>query len=220
MRSGRILLLGIMILASAVPGAFAQRDTASVVGTVRDSSGASVPGATVTITNKATNIASSTTSDSAAEYVLTPLKVGTYRLQVEARGFARQAIDDIHLNVDQRLRLDINLAVGTLQQQVDVTRAPPALQTQDSTVGVEVWSRQMEDMPLNGSNFQSLAGLAPGAIPSYGGRDSTILGGADGPLVYALRGQRLVLLQRRQRQFIAPGLRARAERQCRPENRG
>lgn len=177
MRSKKIILWVLTVFVFVALPASAQRDTASVVGTVRDSSGALIPKATVTITNKDTGISASTTTDSAGQYVLSPLKVGDYSLRVDATGFARSEVKSFRLEVDQRLRLDVSLGLQKLHQQITVTNAPPVLQTQSATVGEVIGSRQMEDMPLNGRNFQGLAALVPGAIPSLGGRDSTATGG-------------------------------------------
>jgi Carboxypeptidase regulatory-like domain len=163
------------VLILTVMPAFAQRDTASVVGTVRDASGALVPNATVTITNTDTNISSSTTTNGAGEYVLTPLRVGAYKFQVEASGFATRLVEGLHLNVDQRLRVDVDLVLQTMQQKVTVSGAPPALQTENATVGQVIGEFQTENLPLVGRNFQGLSALVPGAVPSSAhSRDSGI----------------------------------------------
>jgi hypothetical protein len=164
--------LPLSIIAVLVPVTFAQRDTATLSGTVRDASGAVIPGAKITATSLATAISTTTTSNAEGEYVITPLHVGDYNLSAQAAGFAPRAIERIHLDVDQRLRVDIPLTVGASEQRVTVTEVPPPLNTEDMTVGQVIGTRQIADMPLNGRNFQQLAALVPGAIPSYGGRDS------------------------------------------------
>lgn len=165
----------LVALIALCPRAWAQRDTASLVGTVRDSAGGVIPGAAVTITNLATGIALLIRSDANGDYIATPLRVGTYRAAAEAQGFRRQVFEAISLDVDQNRRVDFELAPGTLQQQVTVSAAPPPLETQSATVGQVVSSRQIQDMPLVGRNFQGLAALVPGAIPaSAHSRDSGV----------------------------------------------
>ncbi len=122
-RVPRLCLVAALVLVA--PRAWAQRDTSSIVGTVRDASGGVIPNATVTVTNTATNIAVKVSSDPSGDYIVTPLRVGTYSLKAEARGFTAQVFEAVSLDVDQHRRVDFELPVGTAQQQVTVTAAPP-----------------------------------------------------------------------------------------------
>lgn len=131
-----------------------------------------VPNASIIIRNISTNFAEKTKSDSAGEYVVAALHPGRYSIRAEAPGFAENVFESVPLDVDQRLRVDISLRVGTAEQRVTVSDIPPPLNTEDMTVGQVIRTAQIEDMPLNGRNFQQLAALVPGAIPSYGARDS------------------------------------------------
>ncbi|HEY7305046.1 MAG TPA: TonB-dependent receptor [Bryobacteraceae bacterium] len=151
---------------------YAQKDTSSISGTIHDSSGAVVPNALITIHNLATNVEQKTRSDAVGEYVVPALHPGRYSIKADAVGFAQSLIETVPLDVDQRLRVDINLRLGTSEQRVTVSDVPPPLNTEDMTVGQVIRTTQIEDMPLNGRNFQQLAALVPGAIPSYGARDS------------------------------------------------
>src|SRR5215471_17524303 len=150
----------------------AQRDSAAIVGTVRDPSGAIVPQVSITVRDLDKNTALTTKSNEAGEYVATPLRPGSYNITANAPGFEQAVFEPVVVAVDQRLQLDITLAVGTTQAQISVSAPPPPLNTEDMTIGQVIGTLQVEDMPLNGRNFQQLAALVPGAIPSYGARDS------------------------------------------------
>ena len=112
------LLLGLMLFPALV---HAQQDTGTIVGTVFDPGGAVVPGATVRITNTGTNISVSVTTDSSGVFNTPPLRIGTYRMEVEVSGFKKSVRDGIALRVQDRLNLDVRLEVGEVTQTVDVT---------------------------------------------------------------------------------------------------
>lgn len=174
-RHGLPASMALIILLLGCHVAWAQRDTSSLLGTVRDSSGAVVPGARVTATETDTGISERAVADNSGDYVVTPLRVGTYRVKAEAKGMAPEVREGVILNVDQHLRVDFSLQVGSVQELVTVTAAPPMLEAQSATVGQVIGSRQMENLPLVGRNFQGLSALVPGAIPSSAGsRDSGI----------------------------------------------
>ncbi len=135
----------------------AQTTTGSIVGTVTDHSGAAVPGAAVTVTNVDTNSTTKTTTDSSGNYVVTPLPVGHYSVDVEARGFKRSLSEGITLNVQDRLGVNVALEVGQISETVEVTAATPALQTDTSYLGQVMESQKIVDLPLNGRYFTRLA---------------------------------------------------------------
>jgi len=168
----RTCALAVLFLFLVSIRAFAQKDSATLLGTVNDPSGAFVPHAGITARNLSTNVSVKTSTNQQGEYLLTPLHVGEYSLTIQAPGFAPSIFERIVLDVDQRLRVDVVLAVGSNEQRVTVAAVPPPLNTEDMTVGQVIQNRQIQDMPLNGRNFQQLASLVPGAIPSYGARDS------------------------------------------------
>jgi hypothetical protein len=149
-----------------------QRDSASIVGTARDSSGAVVSSVSVTVRDLEKNTVLRTKTNEAGEYVATPLRPGRYSVTAVAPGFREALFEPVVVAVDQRLRVDVDLALTTAQEKVTVEAPPPALNTEDATVGQVIGTQQVEDMPLNGRNFQQLASLVPGAVPSYGARDS------------------------------------------------
>ena len=168
----RTSALTAILLAVVSVRAFAQKDSGTLLGTVRDATGAVMPQAKVAARNLTTNVATNTVTNQEGEYVVTPLHVGEYSLSIEAPGFAPSIFEHVVLDVDQRLRVDVVLNVGSNEQRVTVVDVPPPLNTEDMTVGQVIQNRQIQDMPLNGRNFQQLASLVPGAIPSYGARDS------------------------------------------------
>ena len=136
MRGKRSVLF--LVLTMCVPFAAslkAQVDTATIVGTVQDSSGGIVAGATVTATDTGTNIALSTRTDSQGTYVITPLKVGQYNVSVEARGFKKESNIGVVLQVQDRRRVDFTLQVGSVTETVDIEAELPLLQTESSALG-------------------------------------------------------------------------------------
>jgi len=176
MRRGVFAGVTVVMTVLACPRAWAQRDTSSILGTVRDSSGGVLPDASVTATNVATGIFTKAKTDSSGDYVVTPLRVGTYTLKAAANGMASQVFAGVILDLDQHLRVDFSLQAGSLQQQVTVTGAPPMLEVQSATVGQVIGGRQMENLPLVGRNFQGLSALVPGAVPSSAhSRDSGVV---------------------------------------------
>ncbi len=142
--------------------AVAQVDTGAVLGTVRDTSGAVVPGATVTLTSEDTGVAQTTTSGSSGEYTFSPVKIGHYSVTGELKGFQRVQHTKVTVQVQQRVLVDLVLTPGQTTQTVLVTGEPPPLQTQDASVGQVIAQRQVNDLPLNGRNFTFLAQLAAG----------------------------------------------------------
>jgi len=156
------LLLALLFALWAAPALFAQADTGSIQGTIKDQSGAVIPGAKVTLTNEGTNLAISTTAGSDGSYIFVPVKIGTYAVSAEAPGFAKAVHPHITLDIQQQRVVDLTLNPGTITQTIEVTAAPPALQTQNASVGQVVGSREVNDLPLNGRNFTFLAQLSAG----------------------------------------------------------
>ncbi len=142
----------------------AQVDTATIVGTVQDSSGAVVPGATVTATESQTNIKTATHADTSGNYVITALKVGNYTVAVEAQGFKKETHSGIVLEVQSRVRIDFTLQVGSIAEVVNIQSELPVVETETSSLGDVVTSQQVTDLPLNGRDFTQLATLTTGVI--------------------------------------------------------
>ncbi|HEV2248694.1 MAG TPA: carboxypeptidase-like regulatory domain-containing protein [Terriglobia bacterium] len=141
----------------------AQVDRGSVAGTVTDSSGAVVPDAAVTIVNVGTQQTTRLTTDSSGDFVATNLPIGQYTVAFEKSGFKRTVHSNVTLSVNQTARVDATLEVGQVTQSVEVSAAPPLVQSQSSSLGTIETQRRIVDLPLNGRNFIALAYLGPGA---------------------------------------------------------
>ena len=148
-----------VVAASAL---YPQVDTATILGTVQDSSGAIVPGASVTATAVGTNIKTSTRTDNSGNYVITPLKIGDYSVSVEAQGFKLETRSGVILQVQDRLRVDFNLQVGAMTEAVNIAAEVPLVQTESSALGNVIGSRQITELPLNGRDYTQLATLTAG----------------------------------------------------------
>src|SRR5579864_3320979 len=141
----------------------------SISGTVKDASGAFMPGVKVTLTNTATNARMETTTDANGEFQFPQLAPTTYSLDVEAKGFKR-AISTALVQVDQITHAEFNMEVGDVSQSVQVEAAAPLLETDKSTLSSVVDSRTIANMPLNARQYLDLALLTPGALPSQPGQ--------------------------------------------------
>jgi Carboxypeptidase regulatory-like domain/TonB dependent receptor len=155
-----------------VSSAWAQKDAGSIVGTVRDQTGAIVAGAKVTVSDSERGIRLETTTNDSGEYVVSPLRVGRYTVTAEHPGFKKAITPPVDLDVQQRIALNIALQVGQISESIEVTAATPLLETETSELGQVVDNKRMANLPLNGRNFAQLALLTAGTAPSEpGARD-------------------------------------------------
>jgi len=153
-------------LASAAVPVCAQVAAGEMTGLVKDQAGAAVLGATVTVTDINTNRQRVVTSSAEGVYTVPSLAPGEYRLEVELSGFKPVRRVGIHLSTGEKARIDIDLAVGTIREQVTVTADSPMLRAVTASLGNVVEHEQVVQLPLNGRAFIMLAGLAPGvALP-------------------------------------------------------
>src|SRR6516225_4387890 len=163
---GGRLLVGFsvcLLLLFIVPGqSYAQVDTGTILGTVSDSTGARISGATVTLTNEGTNAALSTTTGDDGGYKFTPVRIGKYKIAVSQQGFQTTTQTSINVNVGENVVVDFSLKPGSISETVEVTSTVPVLQSQDASVGQVIDSRSVNDLPLNGRNFTFLAQLSAG----------------------------------------------------------
>ncbi|HZQ50549.1 MAG TPA: TonB-dependent receptor [Bryobacteraceae bacterium] len=157
-----ISALSIVLLLSATT-LRAQQTTADILGTVTDTSGAVLPGARITVHNLDTGADYTAVSNPSGEYIVTLLPVGHYSIRVVASGFKTLVVPEVTLAIGDRLRQDVRLEVGALQQSVEVTASSPALQTDSSSLSNLISTNAMENLPLNGRNFVALAQLTAGA---------------------------------------------------------
>jgi hypothetical protein len=169
----RLAVLLLVTAWLAVP-AHAADPTGSIVGTVRDVTGAVVPGVSVMIRNSATNVVRQTATNATGDYAVPQLPAADYTLTFTQRGFRETVLASIKLDVDQVIRIDPVLEVGTEKQQVTVT-ADAALVQQDTSVSGQVMERGVvTKLPLNERNFINFTLLVPGAVvPTEGSQNST-----------------------------------------------
>ena len=169
MRSARPVLSNAVFalvigLLAAPAAALAQTGAASLTGIVSDQSGATVPGATVTATNQATNVAYAGVSNEAGNYTLTTLPVGIYVVKAEVSGFKTATTKPIQVEAKQIVRLDFKLELGAIEELVEVTGTSPVLQTESATVGEVISGTTLNALPLNGRNTGQLSLLLPGVL--------------------------------------------------------
>jgi hypothetical protein len=152
-----------------------QVDRGSIAGITTDSSGALVPGATITATEIQTGQSVKVTTNNSGSYEVNLLHIGTYTVTAEKLGFRRTVQANVEVTVNQVVRVDLVLQVGALTQIVEVNAAPPLVQTDTSSLGTIEDQRRIVDLPLNGRNFIQLAYLGPGA--NSGASGSNVSGG-------------------------------------------
>ncbi len=158
----RLVLRLCLLTAVAVATIQAQVDTGTILGTVRDSSGGTIPNATVTITNEGTSVAQTVKTSDSGQYTFTPLRIGKYTIEVQIAGFQSEKKTGVQLNIQQQVLVDFALTPGQVTSTIEVTAAVPALQSENASVSQVVQSREINDLPLNGRNFTFLARLATG----------------------------------------------------------
>src|SRR3989441_1079886 len=138
--------------------------TASVSGRVEDSTGATVPGAMVTVTSLETRAARTLRADEAGTYRVLSLPVGRYEVKAEAAGFKTALQTGVSLDVGEAAVVNLKLEVGAIQDEVTVTGEAPLVNTTTSSVSGLVGEREVKDLPLNGRSFDNLITLNPGAV--------------------------------------------------------
>jgi hypothetical protein len=168
--------------------ASAQTTSTTILGTTTDSSGAVVPGVTVTATHVATNRTRAVISNESGYYTLPALEPGAYRVSAQKEGFKTQVHTNVLLQVNQRLALDFALAVGEVVERVEVTGEVPALDTASASLGSVVDQRKIVDLPLNGRNYAQLAWLVPGVTPGQRHSNDTV--NFSNPYQISANGQR------------------------------
>ena len=182
----RVMILSALILLPIC--VLGQSTTASIVGTVKDSTGAILPNVAITVTNTATNTARNTVSDSDGNYNISNLPIGLYRVTAELTGFKRSILNQVQLVVNQTARIDIQLEAGNISEQVDVETSSPLIESETSTVGQVISNRTIVELPLNGRNFIRLGSLIPGT--NEGAPGAGVVRGRQGGVALTSNGQR------------------------------
>jgi hypothetical protein len=185
-----VLLFGVLtILANPARG---QNASGRVIGTVFDQQGGVVPNAHVTVTNNATGSTHSTATNKDGYFEVLDLAIGSYNVTVEHEGFNRVVTQQQKLQINQSLRFDITLTVGTTSQTVTVEAQVTGVETVSPTLGQSVTSRQLVNLPLNGRDVLDLALLQPGvteADPDYVGAGKfSVAGGRPDSITFLLDG--------------------------------
>jgi hypothetical protein len=142
---------------------YAQVDRGTIAGTVTDPHEAVIGGATVAITNTATGQTERLTTNDAGAYVANTLLIGNYSVSAEKAGFQKVLQSKVAVDVNKVVRVDLSLPVGTVNQEVVVTAAPPLVESETSSLGTVETPERIVDLPLNGRNFVQLAWLGAGA---------------------------------------------------------
>jgi hypothetical protein len=157
-----LFILWFVVLGTAAYG----QGTASIVGTVTDATGAVVPNAKITITNLDQGFVRTTDTNTAGSYDAPELPIGRFQVQVEASGFKTYDRTDVTLNVNDTVRVDARLQVGTVGQSVTVQANALQVQADTSEVSHTVTSDDISELATNGrNNILQLTVLVPGAVP-------------------------------------------------------
>jgi hypothetical protein len=159
-------VLGVLLFSVSL---FSQGNFGRILGTVTDQSGGVLAGATVTITDKDRGVARTPTTDDAGEYNAPTLIPGTYTVRVEAKGFRTLDRQNVVLEVGKEVRVDLTPQPGEQTQTVTVTEQLPLVETTNATLGGTLNNADIQDMPLNGRNYQYLLSLRPGVMVQPGG---------------------------------------------------
>lgn len=163
----RVAVLSLAIICLQLPAFSQQVANATLTGVVTDPAGALVPGATITVTNKATGVKRETASNDTGLYVLTNIAPGEYDVRIEATGFSTKVSSEpIALQVGQTVTLNAELGLTAGQTFVDLIGGRPLIDNNDSVIDGVVEAREVQSLPLNGRNFLELALLIPGNSPA------------------------------------------------------
>jgi hypothetical protein len=162
MRTRLSFLIVALILSLTCHELHGQTLDTSILGTATDSSGAVVPGATVTVLSPATGIKKTAITGTSGEYAVTYLAPGTYDVTIEAKGFTTQKRTGIVLQLNQQGKIDFGLTVGGSEQTVQVEGTQPLLQSENASLGAVIGTERTANLPLNGRKFDDLAILTPG----------------------------------------------------------
>ena len=175
--TGAVLVSLLLMVPSFSP---AQDATGRIVGTISDATGAVIPNVQVTVIDTATEVSRKTTTNQDGYYQVLALPIGAYRVSAEHEGFRTFVSDQNKLQINQALRIDVKLEVGSVAQTVDVGGQAAPVETVNATLGQSVTGRTLTNMPLNGRDVLDLAALQPGVTESdddNGGAGAYSIGG-------------------------------------------
>jgi Carboxypeptidase regulatory-like domain/TonB-dependent Receptor Plug Domain len=171
-------LVAFWALPSLLNVGYGQTIRGTILGTITDASGGVIRGAKITVHQTATGLSRTELSNDAGEYSIPHLPVGQYTLEVEQPGFKKMERTGIELRVDDKVRIDVSLAVGQLAETVAVEATVPVVSTDSATLGNVVDNKKVAELPLNGRNFLQLNLLVPGANQGVKGSQNQTQGGS------------------------------------------
>lgn len=171
----KLSVLASLLALSLTPGLLAQIDTGRVEGTVKDQTGAVVPGTKISLKNNDTGVLQTATSAQSGTYLFEAVKPGTYTIVAESPGFQKYTALNVIAHVQQNLDADVTLTPGAVTTDVTVTSAAPLLQAEDASLGQTITGQEVNDLPLAGRNWVSLAQLSAGVTTTAGGTTGSAL---------------------------------------------
>src|SRR5258706_8176399 len=140
--------------------------TGTLIGTVRDAAGASIPGATIALRNLTTNQTRNVTSEADGSYRATALSVGDYEVKAQAGGFSPYFNPKVTIALGRLTALDLSLTTGDVNAQVTITDSPPALDATQTATTTSIDPERIEELPVSSRNYLEFTLLAPGVAPS------------------------------------------------------
>jgi hypothetical protein len=190
--AARILIprIGFLLLcAIALPLLMPAQDTGYISGTVTDKSGSAIAGADVTLKNVSGSLTRNTVTNTDGAYVISGLAGDTYDLSVSAKGFQKFTAQKVVLEVAEKARIDVQLTVGAITEEVVVTGESVAqVETTSSEISSTITGKQIDNLVLNGRNFTQLVTLSPGVVNQTGQDEGTV--GVYGNVAYSMNGGR------------------------------
>ncbi len=172
---GGAFLAAIISLFLGAASAVAQTNEGRILGTVTDSQGKVVVGAKVVVTNTGTNAARILQTNQAGDYVAPSLQPGLYTITAEASGFKKVEHTAVRLEVGSDVRIDFRLVPGAVSETVRVTAEAPLITTTNDSIGGALSNKEINDLPLNGRDYQNLVVLRPGVVRFPGGGFESIV---------------------------------------------
>src|SRR5437660_737866 len=163
-----ILLLA-ALCASSVPSLLAQSASGTILGSVKDPSGAGVANATVTIVNQSTGFRREIPADSGGDFEAPYVPLGSYKVTVRAPGFKTMERGPITLEVDQKARLEFPLSIGEVSETVSVNSEAPLVKADSSEMGEVIGQKKLQDLMLNGRNYVQLVFMSAGVTTGQQG---------------------------------------------------
>ena len=206
-------LVGLVLVLAPLASA-QQLDTALIVGTVSDASGAVIPGVNVTFNHVATGTTYLSSTNEEGNYRSNPLRIGEYLVIAESDGFRTYSGSGVSLSIGDVRQLDIVLEVGAVTEVIEVEASAPLLQTSEAAAGTVIENRQIVDLPLNGRDYLQLAVISSGTVMSRG--QGVSIGGQRGTEVnFVIDGMdnnnQSIASQGRQKEAVKPSIDAIAE---------